>query len=315
MDNRIIVVRDKYSYEHMTTDIETLAKIYPGIIKYDVFGKSCDGRSLYEITLGNDDAKNHFLVTASTHGREYITTLIVMKQIEEYAANYHSCYEGTEISHILDAVCLHFVPMLNPDGVSISQYGYNIIRNDDLRYKVKKTAGAADISKWKANARGVDLNRNFKVGWEHTKSPKKPKSKEYKGPYPESEPEIKSVTELTEKIKKSGRLSGAINYHATGSVIFNAYMGNEQCRADCGALGRAVRELTGYDLNGETNEICNSGFKDYLITSNNVPCITIEVGKGKCPISMKEWSSIWNKNKYVSLKCATVKDIKNSYNI
>ena len=43
----------------------------------------------------------------------------------------------------------------NPDGTAISQKGFNAIRNKSLRNGLRRMGGSS--SKWKANARGVDL--------------------------------------------------------------------------------------------------------------------------------------------------------------
>lgn len=37
-----------------------------------------------------------------------------------------------------------------------------------------------------------------------------------------------------------------------------------------------------------------------------IPCITIEVGKSPCPVSQREYKTIFNKNKLVILKEAKI---------
>ena len=54
--------------------------------------------------------------------------------------------------------------MVNPDGVTISQYGPKKIRNAKLRSNLYKIADGVDFKIWKANARGIDINRNYAEG-------------------------------------------------------------------------------------------------------------------------------------------------------
>ena len=52
-----------------------------------------------------------------------------------------------------------FYPSLNPDGYMISLNGFDSINNPEL--KSKCLALKLPHQDWKANARGVDINRNF----------------------------------------------------------------------------------------------------------------------------------------------------------
>lgn len=86
-----------------------------------------------------------------------------------------------KVSATLNKVAIHYVPSCNPDGTAISQKGFNAIRNKSLRNGLRRMGGSS--SKWKANARGVDLNRNWKVAF---KRPVKGSSG-YRGPKAASE--------------------------------------------------------------------------------------------------------------------------------
>ena len=52
-------------------------------------------------------------------------------------------YMTQPLSNILGQVAFHFVPMLNPDGVTISQMGENGIQSEELR-QTMQAAYAAD---------------------------------------------------------------------------------------------------------------------------------------------------------------------------
>ncbi len=60
-------------------------------------------------------------------------------------------------SKIFNNVKLVIMPMVNPDGVTISQYGPKKIRNATLRNNLYKIAKGFSFKEGKANARGVDI--------------------------------------------------------------------------------------------------------------------------------------------------------------
>ncbi len=87
--------------------------------------------------------------------------------------------------------------MVNPDGVTISQKGVDGISDAVLKsqledcYQQDLVSGNAYsdsrqyFALWKANARGVDLNRNFDAGWEEYTRAANPASECYKERVPQ----------------------------------------------------------------------------------------------------------------------------------
>lgn len=57
--------------------------------------------------------------------------------------------------------------------------------------------------------------------------------------------------------------------------------------------------LNGYKMmNCKTSSnVVLGGFGDWTMLAMGIPSITIEIGKGKCPLSQSEFESIWNRNK------------------
>ena len=45
-------------------------------------------------------------------------------------------------SNVFEKIAVHYVPMANPDGVTISQYGIRAIRKASLRKTLRKMPGA-----------------------------------------------------------------------------------------------------------------------------------------------------------------------------
>lgn len=302
----IVQIKDKYSYEDMATDLETLSKKYPNYMSYTSIGTTADNRQIYEAIVGNSASDTQVLITGSIHGREYITTLLVMKQLE-YILYYAdtAAFDSRRISDWLKDVCIRFIPMVNPDGVSISQFGAGGIGSENLRntiylaytndYSSGRTRSdyATYLTRWKANANGVNLNENFAVATPSVgQSTSLPSSEEYYGT-PGSEAETKALQNLVD----NQHFEAVINYHATGSVIYWNYSGNplvEHTRD----LSNNVWALTGYTLLSTDNE--GGSFKGYLgALQNPVTNLTVEVGRSRAPVNIREFGTIWNENLFV----------------
>ena len=46
-----------------------------------------------------------------------------------------------------------------------------------------------------------------------------------------------------------------------------------------------------------TSNVVLGGFGDWTMLTLGIPSITIEIGKGTCPLPQSEFESIWNSNK------------------
>ena len=125
---------DRYTHEQMVTDIQSLQNRYGDKIQVNVIGWSHDGRAIYEIIIGSMEAPKHVLLQGAIHGREYMTPLLMMSQVELALASYDmGHYNNMALSDMFQQTALHFVPMTNPDGVAISQYGMAAFRSDFVR--------------------------------------------------------------------------------------------------------------------------------------------------------------------------------------
>lgn len=297
---------DKYSYDQMVNDITALANRYPGKISVQSIGKSADGRDIYDVIVGDPNASKKILFQGAIHAREYIVVPLMMQQIEYLAAGFTNdgTYLTQPMSSTLGQVAFHFVPMLNPDGVTISQMGESGIRSEELR-KTMQEAYAADkesnrtavsyeeyMRRWKANARGVDLNYNFAAGWDGINvSLTHPSANGYKGTSPLSESESQAVASL---IQNTG-FNAVINYHAMGNVIYWDTKNNLK-EAESKEMATQVNALNGYSILGSDGV---GGLKDWVQQSLGIASITIEVGRSTCPVSFSEYPAIWSQNKAV----------------
>ena len=110
--------------------------------------------------------------------REYINPYLVMEQLEQMLECYEcGSFHGRSYRELLDGVAVHIVPMVNPDGIAVSQFGEGGLRSPELVQVLQacyaydtasgrtKSSYAGYLARWKANAHGTDLNKNFITGF------------------------------------------------------------------------------------------------------------------------------------------------------
>lgn len=290
----------KYTYKTMVSDLKSLETKYGDCIKVSVLADTYDKRHIYQVILGNPNAKKKVMVQAAIHGREYMTSLLTMRQIEFYCRNYYTGrYDGQYYSELFDDVAFYIVPMANPDGVTISQYGPSGIINKTLRNKIIKLCEkhgkgkASFYTRWKGNARGINLNMNFDVNWKATKVT----SKAYgnKGKKAVSELETKALVKMFNEIKPVKTLS----YHASGSILYWYFGQTGTLKKTSEKLAKTIKSMTGYSLVNKFNKSQSAGFSDWVCIKKKTCAITLEIGKKSCPLSIKELPKIWSKNRLI----------------
>lgn len=268
----------KYTYKEMCGDIQSLCKKYSDYVSYETIGYSEKGRKIYDVILGNKEADKTILVVSTLHAREYVATVVCMKQLEYYLLNYNKTVDGTKLSDAFSKCNVHYVMMANPDGVTISQ--------------TKKPY-------WKGNANGIDLNHNFPYSF---KKGGKRKNGSYSGAKAAGESETKAIIRLTKKLNKTQTLA-VVNYHAMGQIVFGDYKRkNKALRADITDMYKIARNTTGYSSAAGYSAGSHGNYRDYLLYKVKVPSITIEVGRITCPVPKYQYASTFNRNKLVVLR-------------
>lgn len=300
------ITKQKYTYDDMRTDLKELSEYYKESMQLNTLAITKDGRYVYEAVIGNPDARNHVIIQASVHAREYMTSLLVMKQMEYYL-HYEALgmYGGATYRELFDNVAFHILPMVNPDGVDLVQLGLDGLRGTPAKKNIKEwydrdyAAGITTLSlsdyltNYKANVNGVDINRNFDYGWIEFTGAKNQGSEKYKGNSAASEPETVALVDLTENINPVATIS----YHATGSVLYWDYGQSGVLRESCMELANIIHNITGYEIKyAATDKQDAAGYGDWCVMVKGIPSITIEIGTGTAPLSVDEFSFIWNKN-------------------
>jgi len=76
-----------------------------------------------------------FFYSASIHSNEWITSVLLMKFIEDYciAYNNNSRLYGYSVRRLFNSVSIYIMPMVNPDGVDLVTYNLNPFSSAYLR--------------------------------------------------------------------------------------------------------------------------------------------------------------------------------------
>lgn len=294
----------KYTYEEMEADLNHMEEKYGDLVKKESLAGTADGREVYHVMVGNEQAENHVLVTASIHAREYISSQLVMRQLEDLLRQSgngeNAGADGVSVQELVRNTAVHFVPMVNPDGVSLCQNGLDGLKLSQTRDTVAhiyELDGGTDwnryLCSWKANAMGVDLNRNFDAKWELYDDGKGHISSDrYKGTSAGSEAETKALVQLTGQYP----FKRTISYHTQGNVIYWYFGQSGELEAESRNFAELAAGQTGYRIDGAYENLDPAGYKDWAVSRMQIPSLTIEVGTGASPVDPGQFPAIWEQN-------------------
>jgi g-D-glutamyl-meso-diaminopimelate peptidase len=287
-----------YTYDIMVRDMKALAKSYPELISYQTIGKSEYGRDLWHLRIGHGPV--NILLNGSHHAREWITTVTLMKMAETMGQNYRSgaSWNGRQIGDLMEHVTFHIIPMVNPDGVTLQQKGAAAFPKQDRAALVRMNKGSSDFKRWKANARGIDLNRQYPAGWKGINNPAPwPAYMNYKGDRPLQAKEAQAMAAFTRKL----RPQMAVSYHSSGEYVFWNYKVPAKNLERDRKIAQAYSSMTGYRMVKPEPNPSGGGFTDWFITEFGNPGLTPELGRpaGETHVALSGWDRIWKQQQYV----------------
>jgi len=198
-------LRQQYSSYNECVDFFKFAQTTnPNLFKVESIGKTWEDRDIIAVSISkNIDThleKPALFYTGTIHAREWIgieLSLSFAKYILE-----HIDYDP-QLNALLDRSTLYMVPCANPDGFEYSRNHFSFWRKN----RRKNADGSF----------GVDLNRNFSVGFTPNKDTT---SNVYSGPSAFSEPETAALRDFVESHKN---ITIALDYHSQGNVFFPAH--------------------------------------------------------------------------------------------
>lgn len=187
-----------HNYTNVINYLNTLAAAHPTLATVEIAGQSIEGRNIPVIRItapGDASARPVVFINGTQHAREWISTKVVMYIAESLLTGYGS---DTRVTDLLNECEVIIAPIVNPDGFVYTWTNYRL---------------------WRKNRRGgygVDLNRNWSVGWGGAGSDGFTSSEVYRGTAPFSEPETDAIRSFVES---DGRVVAAIDYHSYSQLI------------------------------------------------------------------------------------------------
>jgi len=135
----------KTKIDALQTNNPSIAKVF-SITSYVGASKTTGGREIFTIKLSDnvedDEDEHNYMFVSNHHARELVTPEVALKAAEMLVQLYNA--DDADAKSIIDNNQVYILWTMNPDGL------HNV------------WGGSA----WqRANSRGVDLNRNYPVGW------------------------------------------------------------------------------------------------------------------------------------------------------
>ncbi len=201
-------------YRAITERMIDLATRAPDRASIHGIGSTLDGRTIWALRIGPRTG-TPMLINGTQHAREWISAMVTTCVADRLVRDYDT---DPAIREFVDSTQLWVVPVVNPDG-----YQYSWATD---RY-------------WRKNRRGgfgVDLNRNFSVGWGSRGSSSNRRAQDYRGEHEFSEPESIALRDLA----KRERVALHIDFHSYSQLVlypWNYSADHSKDRAQFAAIG------------------------------------------------------------------------------
>lgn len=293
----VVPANIRWSSDLLAVAVEGLRMRFP-FLTVNALGNSVLGQPIYQLTIGRGMTRVGY--NAAHHANEWITTPVLLRFLEQYAANvaYENGVGEIDFRRLYERYTLDIVPMLNPDGVDL------VTGALDKNSPAYQNAQSIALSfphlpfpdGWKANIEGIDLNLCYPAGWEQAKEIKyaqgfnRPAPRDYVGPAPLAGKEAAILAQRT--LEADYRL--VLAYHTQGKLIFWKYADYEP--EGSFALAKEMQAVSGYIAETTPAASGNAGYKDWFIQEYNRPGYTIECGLGVNPLPLDQFDEIYRDN-------------------
>ncbi|MGY1396144.1 M14 family metallopeptidase [Streptomyces sp. SS10] len=201
-----------HNYAEMNAEIDQRIAAYPSIMSKRIIGRSYQGRDIVAVkvsdNVGTDEAEPEVLFTHHQHAREHLTVEMALYLLRELGAGYGG---DTRITKMVREREIWIVPDLNPDG---GEYDIATGSYRSWRKNRQPNSGSSYV--------GTDLNRNWDYRWGCCGGSSGSKSSEtYRGPAPESAPEVKVVADFVRSRVVGGvqQIKAGIDFHTYSELV------------------------------------------------------------------------------------------------
>ncbi|HMG36781.1 MAG TPA: M14 family metallopeptidase [Blastocatellia bacterium] len=250
-----------HNYDETLAEFKSLADGHPDLAQFVKIGTSYEGRDIFALKIsrnasGDDPTKPEVLITGCHHAREWISVEPPVYFANQLLNNYST---DDSIRFLVDSLQIWIVPIVNPDGLTYSQQSPND-RMDAVR-TWRKNRRPISLNGCVSSV-GVDLNRNYSYKWrlaedspctnycsasksctdDDVGASDDPFNDTYRGPSPESEPEILAIKSLVDDPNR--RFRAELDYHNYGQLILYPWGFENQASNDADTLSAIAADIS-----------------------------------------------------------------------
>lgn len=270
-----------HGYHELAATAAEVAKCYG--IQSGTLTRSILGKEIPVFTLGQ--GQKAVALIGGVGGCEGLVSLLLFDFIKEYSEQYkkESKIFDIGLSYLFGQRRIVVIPFLNPDGITYATEG--VTAENPLFERVCRMNGSEDFSAWQANARGVDLGHNYRVGFAAYKEQEAGNgiiggaSHSFGGEYPESEPESTALCRLLRTLGDD--LQGLIELRLGTSKITCSC--RDKLSAKTMAAGRILGRALGYRDPTPVMTVPNGTLPDWCIEQLSRPAYTLFLDVEKHP--------------------------------
>ncbi len=251
----------------------------PDTAEVSVLGRTLLGRDIPLVTLGKGERAVLYVAAAS--GTDVSLSSLLLEFVREYLAalSRHAVQYGYPMDDLFRERRIYILPMLNPDGACYVADG--VCEDNPLCERVRVMNGGEDFSAWRANARGVELSRNFASGFAAGKIEETKRGitggapRGFGGEYPESEPESAALCRFLRA--NHAMLSGVLELrlHTRKGIRCSC---EDNLTAKCVATGRVLSRFTGLPFLRE-NTGATGALADWCVRTLSRPAFELYCGE------------------------------------
>lgn len=262
-------------YNEIIAQYEVWRARYPSIVTRQQIGSSIQNRPIWVYRLRNPYTAvqpKGVLLQGGIHAREWISPPTVMYIFDMMLNEGVLSAAGWQL---LTGYELSVVPVVNPDG-----YEYTWTTNRLWRKNRRDIVNSSQF--------GVDLNRNYSLGWGGPGSSGMPSSQTYRGTAPFSEPEVACIRDYMDARSQLMPYVFIVDYHSYAQKILYPWSYIENApphAAELDRVGNVYRDaiLTSGGVNYDVGQgslalyVAGGTSKDFFYDEYGANSYTIEM--------------------------------------
>ncbi|NXA95672.1 CBPA1 Carboxypeptidase, partial [Melanocharis versteri] len=185
--------------------MDILVEDHPDLVSKIQIGLSYENRPLYVLKFSTGGSNRPAIwLDTGIHSREWITQATGVWTANKIAEEYG---QDPAVTAILDSMDIFLEIVTNPDGFAFTHSSNRLWR------KTRSiNAGSRCV--------GVDPNRNWDAGFGDAGASANSCTETYRGPYANSEPEVKSIVDF---VKSHGNIKAFISIHSYSQLLLYPY--------------------------------------------------------------------------------------------